>query len=59
VMLIRGEAMALPASTESGLAKASPAARSMDYGCFSFFAARIPAAAVSLSHMYAPAFVLP
>jgi hypothetical protein len=29
------------------------------YGCFSFFAARMLAAAVSFSHMYAPAFVVP
>jgi hypothetical protein len=29
------------------------------YGCVSFLAARIPAAAVSFSHMYAPRFVFP
>jgi hypothetical protein len=29
------------------------------YGCVSFLAARIPAAAVSCSHMYAPRFVFP
>jgi hypothetical protein len=28
-------------------------------GCFSFFAARIPDAIASFSHMYAPLFVLP
>jgi len=31
----------------------------IDYGCVSFLAARIPAAAVSPSHMYAPFFVVP
>ena len=29
------------------------------YGCVSFLAARIPAAAVSCSHMYVPRFVFP
>src|SRR5262245_50664905 len=28
-------------------------------GCFSFFAARMPLASATCSHMYAPAFVLP
>ena len=35
------------------------AALATRYGCVSFLAARIPAAAVSCSHMYAPRFVFP
>jgi hypothetical protein len=31
----------------------------LNYGCSSFLAARIPCVAVSLSHMYAPSLVFP